>query len=84
MTYDLVGNKTTVEDGIAGRWQFASTAFGDLAEQRDPRGNVVKLEYDALGRMVKREIGSRVSRWIYDQCPNGVGRLCSSETAGVD
>ncbi|MEU4328977.1 LamG-like jellyroll fold domain-containing protein [Nonomuraea dietziae] len=46
-------------------WSYAYTKAGDLAEQTDPEGLIIRLEYDVLGR-----IASKTE--ISDSQPNGV------------
>ncbi|MGW4966060.1 RHS repeat-associated core domain-containing protein [Nonomuraea sp. NPDC004186] len=72
---DFKGNETT----------YAYTAAGDLAEQRDPKGLLVKLSYDALGRIREK---SEVSQAHPDGVKTAItyddlGRLATQTAPGV-
>ncbi|GAA3240732.1 LamG-like jellyroll fold domain-containing protein [Nonomuraea helvata] len=72
---DLKGNETT----------YAYTAAGDLAEQRNPEGLLVKLSYDALGRLREKSEVSQAhpdgvkTAITYDE----VGRVATQTEPGV-
>ncbi|KAB8180704.1 hypothetical protein FH608_051100, partial [Nonomuraea phyllanthi] len=78
----LVKSKT---DARGSTWSYRYTAAGDLAEQTSPEGLVVKLDYDALGRMTA---STRLSQAVPDGAKmtyayDGRSRLVSSTAPGV-
>ncbi|MEQ4724913.1 RHS repeat-associated core domain-containing protein [Nonomuraea sp. B19D2] len=91
-TEAAVGGGTTPVGLIVSRtdpkgntWTYRYTAAGDLAEQRNPEGLLVKLSYDALGRLRER---SEVSQAYPDGAKTAityddVGRLATQTEPGV-
>ncbi|MBT8420276.1 MAG: hypothetical protein KJO08_05370 [Gammaproteobacteria bacterium] len=75
MDYDIRGNKVWMEDPDMGHWEYFYNAFGELIGQIDAKGQTVTMEYDALGRMVRREEPEGVTTWEYDTAENGIGKL---------
>ena len=81
VTYDALGRKTSLNDPDKGNWQYGYNGFGELAWQKDAKGQGTAMTYDALGRMVTRadytgfvpasQSGTlqNFSRWYYDQDP---------------
>ncbi|WP_299945311.1 RHS repeat-associated core domain-containing protein [uncultured Microbulbifer sp.] len=79
--YDILGRKTRMVDPDKGTWTYGYDGFGELAWQRDAKGQGTAMTYDTLGRMVTRadytnfdtssQDGSlqHFSRWYYDQDP---------------
>ncbi|WP_152453858.1 RHS repeat-associated core domain-containing protein [Microbulbifer sp. THAF38] len=79
--YDNLGRKTRMVDPDKGTWTYGYTGFGELAWQKDAKGQGTAMSYDALGRMVTRadytsfdsnsQTGTlqNFSRWYYDQDP---------------
>ncbi|NBW79639.1 MAG: type IV secretion protein Rhs, partial [Betaproteobacteria bacterium] len=66
MQYDLRGNKVAMQDPAMGSWTYAYNAYGELVSQRDSLSQSTALEYDSLGRLVKRVEPDLVSQWSYD------------------
>jgi len=64
------GNASGAVDGW---WHYRYNAFGELLEQRDPKGQRTLMRYDELGRMINRkdyESGSHLeahTAWFYDK-----------------
>ena len=60
MTYDTLGRKTSTTDPDKGTWNYyydsydGYTSIGNLIAQQDTKGQVTKLEYDALSRVTKK------------------------------
>ena len=91
-SYDGLGRRTTVEDLHApndttfGVWTLRYDNVGNLTERSDPKNQVVKFDYDALNRMWKEDFlgqaGVEVT-YVYDNCPDGIGRLCSDSKINV-
>ncbi|WP_444924850.1 FG-GAP-like repeat-containing protein [Microbulbifer sp. DLAB2-AF] len=79
--YDYLGRKTRMVDSDKGSWTYGYTGFGELAWQKDAKGQGTAISYDALGRMVTRadytgfnsssQTGTlqNFSRWFFDEYP---------------
>ncbi|MEV0228095.1 RHS repeat-associated core domain-containing protein [Nonomuraea sp. NPDC050786] len=78
----LVSSQT---DPRGNTWTYRYTAAGDLAEQRDPEGLLVKLSYDPLGRLREKSQVSQAhpdgvkTALTYDE----VGRVATQTEPGV-
>ena len=75
MGYDARGNKIWMQDPDMGRWEYAYNALGELIGQTDAKGQTVAMEYDLLGRMVRREESEGITTWEYDTAGHGIGKL---------
>ncbi|HWV16533.1 MAG TPA: RHS repeat-associated core domain-containing protein, partial [Cellvibrio sp.] len=62
-------------DNSLGWWTYSYNAFGELITQKDAKGQVTRMGYDQLGRMIKRQ-DEEQTRWFYDKSLDG------SSTAG--
>lgn len=89
MFYDIRGAKIGMTDPDKGTWGYRYNALGLLVEQTDAKGQLTAMTYDVLGRMLTRtddaggaNPGSRMSSWVYDTGPKGVGKLASSSGYG--
>ena len=80
--YDLVGNKITMTDPDMGQWQYRYNGFGELVWQQDAKGQVVELDYDLLGRLLKRSEAEGTTRWQYDTAEFGIGKLARVVSPG--
>ncbi|TQV67712.1 hypothetical protein FKG94_25435 [Exilibacterium tricleocarpae] len=73
MTYNVRGQKLSLDDPDKGLWQYTYNGFGELATQTDAKGQQVVMGYDRNGRQVAREdrdsAGTLVehTRWYYDR-----------------
>ncbi|WP_444909845.1 RHS repeat-associated core domain-containing protein [Microbulbifer sp. TRSA005] len=79
--YDYLGRKSRMVDPDKGTWTYGYTGFGELAWQKDAKGQGTAMSYDALGRMVTRadytsfdsnnQTGTlqNFSRWFFDEYP---------------
>ena len=83
--YDGRGLRTMAEDlhnpsdSSYGIWTYSYDAAGNLIQRVDAKGQVVNFTYDALNRILQENYTgtNRVDlTHTYDNCPNGVGRLC--------
>jgi RHS repeat-associated protein len=52
--YNIRGFKTKTMDADTGIWTFAPDSLNELKTQADANGNVTKMTYDLLGRLVSR------------------------------
>ena len=86
---DAKGNTTTYSyDGLGQLLSTNSPDTGLTQYQYDPDGNLIRLtrannvstiySYDALNRRTRAQTGDQIQTWIYDNCSNGVGRLCAT------
>jgi RHS repeat-associated protein len=72
MEYDTRGRKTKMTDPDMGMWEYRYNALGELRWQQDPEGRAAatkyatEMQYDVLGRMVKRLEKEMISNWLYD------------------
>ncbi len=79
VTHDLLGRKTSMIDPDMGAWSYQYNGYGELISQANALNQVVTLEYDRLGRMVKRTEPEGVSTWVYGNSISlhNVGKLVS-------
>lgn len=86
---DAKGNTTTYSyDGFGQLLSTNSPDTGLTQYQYDPDGNLIRLirannistiySYDALNRRTKAQTGDQIQSWVYDNCSNGIGRLCAT------
>ncbi|MES9957649.1 MAG: RHS repeat-associated core domain-containing protein [Sedimenticola sp.] len=75
LSYDLRGRKSAMNDPNMGRWQYRYNAFGELTSQTDAKGQTVTMQYDPLGRMIKRTEPEGTTTWQYDIAAHGIGKL---------
>ena len=78
--YDLRGRKIRMLDPDMGSWSYDYDALGQLVRQTDAKNQVTTLSYDPLGRLTRRAEPDLVSTWSYDNCAQGIGKLCQSST----
>lgn len=75
--YDNEGRKTTLIDPTLGTVKYRYSPAGDLIEQVDNKGIATKMDYDVLGRITRKQIGSQDPIiYSYDKgTKNSTGRL---------
>jgi len=74
IVYDRLNRKVSMIDPDKGTWSYKYNAFGELLEQTDGKGQVVKNTYDILGRLKTRTDFASASntsveqhtRWYFD------------------
>lgn len=91
-TYDGLGRRLTAQDLHApadatfGTWQYVYDNVGNLTSRTDAKSQVTLYTYDDVNRMLiedyQGQVGTEVT-YIYDTCPNGVGRLCTVTSTGA-
>jgi RHS repeat-associated protein len=64
--HDTEGNLVERHEPDGGVWRFGWSLAGRLARVERPDGRVVTLEYDALGRRVRKHFDGRTTHWIWD------------------
>ena len=82
ITYDDLGQRRSIDDPDTGLTVFDHyDADGNLTEEsrfgHGAAASTVVSEYDAIGRIVSRTVGTEVATWAYDTATNGVGLLGS-------
>ncbi|VEN72620.1 conserved membrane hypothetical protein [Candidatus Desulfarcum epimagneticum] len=74
--YDTLGRKTQMIDPDLGTWSYEYDLNGNLKKQTDAKGQIIKFTYDSLNRVDGKSVGnSGFYVYLYDQSPNGKGRL---------
>jgi RHS repeat-associated protein len=65
-SYDVLGNLVEKVQPGGRRWRYTWSAAGHLATVERPDGSVVRFEYDALGRRVRKIYRGQTTTWIWD------------------
>lgn len=73
--YDRQGRKTRMADPNLGTWTYVTNALGQLRQQTDARGQVVRMRYETLGRIQQRLASGLDANWVYDTGTKAVGQL---------
>ncbi len=91
-TYDNLGRRLTAQDlhqstdTTFSLWAYYYDDNGNLISRKDPLGQIVNYVYDPLNRPLTEDYiataGPEV-KYIYDNCVNGVGRLCKVAILGL-
>ncbi len=76
--FDLVGNKTKMDDPDMGVYQYTSNRFKELIQQTYPSGKTVDMKYDQLGRTTQKNEEEGSTSYIYDIAENGIGQLAQT------
>jgi len=79
---DKRGRKVSMDDPDMGVWDYTYSADNELLSQTDAKNKKVKMGYDKLGRKISRTdpgYNNVTASWSYDNCANGVGKLCSTQ-----
>jgi RHS repeat-associated protein len=88
-TYDGLGRRLTAEDLHApgdttfGIWTYGYDDAGNLTSRLDPNGQTCNYKYDNINRVMTEDFAGQQGvevTYSYDNCSNGVGRLCSVTT----
>lgn len=80
LEYDKFGNKISMNDPDMGIWRYEYNAAGELTKQTDAGSKFIRMDYDDLGRMVRRFDNTSgttpTHTWTYDNAPGkGIGKL---------
>jgi RHS repeat-associated protein len=85
--YDSLGRLTSFSDPSTGTRTKFYNPFGDVREEHDGNGKVVKFVPDALGRVTQRIAdvdGTTATTYTWDTATNGKGKLAkTSSPTGV-
>ncbi|WP_267222557.1 RHS repeat-associated core domain-containing protein [Dyella silvae] len=76
-TYDGLGQKWQQVSPDTGTTTYSYDAYGRLATMTRAGGNQVGYGYDGIGRRTSVNSAGIWQTFTYDNCTNGVGRLCS-------
>jgi RHS repeat-associated protein len=71
--YDIRGRKIAMSDPDMGDWKYRYNVFGELIWQKDAKGQITTLAYDALGRQTSRVETEGTTIWTYDTAADGTG-----------
>lgn len=77
-TYDDLGNKLTQNSDDTGLTVYVYDDAENVTGKADANGQVTTYSYDALNRLTSVITGDQENDYYYeyDNCTNGVGRLC--------
>ncbi|MDR6674516.1 RHS repeat-associated core domain-containing protein [Xanthomonas sp. 1678] len=86
---DPRGLETSYErDGFGRPWRTVSPDAGSSTYQYQAPSRVVRslrsdgvetiIQYDGLGRILSSSVAGDDRLWTYDNCANGIGRMCSA------
>lgn len=91
-TYDYLGRRTRANDWRTG----GDTSFGyyiytydpanNVTTEVTPRGDSIAYVYDPLNRVTRETVNNAQSpsvTYTYDNCTNGIGRLCTVTTPDI-
>lgn len=75
--YDARGFKIKMKDPDMGTYQYEYNGFGELTKQIYPKGDIVTMTYDKLGRMKTRIDNEGTTTNNYDIGNKAIGKLSS-------
>lgn len=77
-SYDGFGNLLSISSPDTGNSFYEYDLNGNILKLTRSNGVTTTYSYDSLNRRTKAITGTSVQTWIYDQCTNGIGRLCGT------
>ncbi|MEP1229093.1 MAG: RHS repeat-associated core domain-containing protein, partial [Litorimonas sp.] len=85
--YNQRGQIIEEQSAERGSIQYEYDEYGNVVEQRNEGGLIFKRKYDDQNRLTRevmkeRGIDRKVTRYNYDNCDNGLGRLCAVNADG--
>lgn len=80
-TYDGLGEKWQQISPDTGTTNYAYDAYGRLSSITRADGSQLVYGYDGIGRRASVNAGGLWQLFAYDNCTNGLGRLCSDTDA---
>lgn len=92
LTYDAIGRRLTAEDlhneldQSYGTWSYEYDDAGNLETQTDPKNQIVNFTYDDLNRIKSEDYTGEAGVEVlydYDNCTNGIGKLCAATSTGA-
>lgn len=91
-TYDGLGRRLTAQDlhnpadSVFGVYNYTYDNAGNLISLTDPKNQTINYLFDALNRKTSEDYIGQEGVEItfnYDNCPNGKGLLCDTNSAGI-
>ncbi len=79
--YNDVGQRVETSDPDQGNWTYVFDPFGRLVRQTDAKRQVTVLQYDLLGRTVRRIQNDYSVAYEYDTARNGLGKPARIEAS---
>lgn len=76
--YDGFGNLISENKPDTGLTKYQYDANGNIISLTRANNVITTYSYDALNRRTKAQTGNQIQSWVYDNCSNGVGRLCAT------
>ncbi|MCE2026862.1 RHS repeat-associated core domain-containing protein [Sessilibacter corallicola] len=74
MEFDSYGHKTQLTDPDKGVWKYSYNSFNELTQQTNGNGQKRDLEYDQLGRVIRRLEPDGTTEWVYNNTNVGNSR----------
>ncbi len=75
LTYDGLGNRTTLVSSDRGVWSYRYSSAGNLLQIDQPNGEQVRMRYDRLGRLRIQRASDSKAKYIYYRRGPGAGKL---------
>ncbi|MCP4160871.1 MAG: hypothetical protein GY760_12435 [Deltaproteobacteria bacterium] len=75
MAYNNRDKKISMNDPDMGTWAYKYNPYGELVEEKSAKGQILKLSYDKLGRLVQKNEAEGISTWEYDTATKGIGKI---------
>ncbi|KAF0196209.1 MAG: hypothetical protein FD167_5834, partial [bacterium] len=66
-TYDSLGSKIQLNDPDLGTWQYQYYLSNNLIKQTDNRGQLTRLSYDSLNRLLRKDYTEESTILTYDK-----------------
>jgi RHS repeat-associated protein len=82
INYDELDRVVSLDDPDLGLAQFDVDSFSQTRRSTDAKRQVVRMDYDRLGRMINRLKNEGRDSWVYDTAEHGVGKVAVEEAAG--
>ncbi len=82
--YNPRGMKLAHADMDMGTWVWTRNALGEVTALRDAKGQLIRFEYDALGRITKRIAPDGTENWVWGSAATSrnIGRLAGLSGPG--
>ncbi|MDN5489157.1 MAG: DUF6531 domain-containing protein [Acinetobacter sp.] len=77
-SYNGFGEVLTQKSPATGQTSYTYDNDGNLISLTRADGSITNYNYDALNRKTQARTGDQVQVWRYDDCTNGIGRLCAT------
>lgn len=81
--YNGLGDLLQQSSPDSGVTQYTYDVAGNMATRTDAREQTATHSYDALNRVTQVQYSDHTQTFSYDNCLNGIGRLCGLSDAGT-